>query len=420
MSGRIEKSERTLNFSFVSDPISRRVMRTLFLVQLGSMIVVVFLSLRHMYLPAITLSIVNLIVLGLTLLWLYARYQQFPVIREKYDLEHLMSKFQKGIQTEEKIIQAAVRQRADLYQAEKAEIQSALRVLQKNHIERGLLLASIHEADIPALGPDLKRHLAGYGVACATDITDRIASIKDLGEAERQALLDWRTGVLQELDSTKPVNLGERELEAIQRKYRTLQDQNNIANRNALASRQMLEYEVISFRERLQQIASFTFMRYLSRSLASRGMLATPLALALVMAQVVSSVSAMAASIVVLIPVTGDLVSSTAVPTNIEIITSTVVPSVTLSSTPLPSVTAPTLPSATIPATQTPLASAPVVPSQTALIPVSGNCDPSYPGVCIPPAPPDLDCKDVTDRRFQVLQPDPHNFDRDGDGIGCE
>jgi hypothetical protein len=384
------------------------------------MIVVVFLSLRHMYLPAITLSIVNLIVLGLTLLWLYARYQQFPVIREKYDLEHLMSKFQKGIQTEEKIIQAAVRQRADLYQAEKAEIQSALRVLQKNHIERGLLLASIHEADIPALGPDLKRHLAGYGVACATDITDRIASIKDLGEAERQALLDWRTGVLQELDSTKPVNLGERELEAIQRKYRTLQDQNNIANRNALASRQMLEYEVISFRERLQQIASFTFMRYLSRSLASRGMLATPLALALVMAQVVSSVSAMAASIVVLIPVTGDLVGSTAVPTNIEIISSTVVPSVTLSSTPLPGATATTLPSATIPATQTPLASTPVVPSQTALIPVSGNCDPSYPGVCIPPAPPDLDCKDVTDRRFQVLPPDPHNFDRDGDGIGCE
>jgi micrococcal nuclease len=40
--------------------------------------------------------------------------------------------------------------------------------------------------------------------------------------------------------------------------------------------------------------------------------------------------------------------------------------------------------------------------------------------VCIPPAPPDLDCKDVPYRRFQVLAPDPHNFDRDDDGIGCE
>lgn len=48
------------------------------------------------------------------------------------------------------------------------------------------------------------------------------------------------------------------------------------------------------------------------------------------------------------------------------------------------------------------------------------DCDPSYPGVCIPPAPPDLDCGDIPYRRFQVLQPDPHNFDRDLDGIGCE
>lgn len=52
-------------------------------------------------------------------------------------------------------------------------------------------------------------------------------------------------------------------------------------------------------------------------------------------------------------------------------------------------------------------------------IPV-GNCDPSYPTVCIPPPPPDLDCKDITHRRFQVLPPDPHRFDGNGDGVGCE
>ncbi len=48
------------------------------------------------------------------------------------------------------------------------------------------------------------------------------------------------------------------------------------------------------------------------------------------------------------------------------------------------------------------------------------NCDSSYPDVCIPPAPPDLDCKDVSFRRFAVQPPDPHGFDGDGDGIGCE
>jgi micrococcal nuclease len=52
--------------------------------------------------------------------------------------------------------------------------------------------------------------------------------------------------------------------------------------------------------------------------------------------------------------------------------------------------------------------------------PVSGGCDPSYPGVCILPYPPDLDCGQVGFRRFQVIPPDPHGFDGDGDGVGCE
>jgi micrococcal nuclease len=50
----------------------------------------------------------------------------------------------------------------------------------------------------------------------------------------------------------------------------------------------------------------------------------------------------------------------------------------------------------------------------------SNNCDPSYPGVCIHPYPPDLDCKDVPYRRFAVVPPDPHGFDGDYDGVGCE
>ena len=48
------------------------------------------------------------------------------------------------------------------------------------------------------------------------------------------------------------------------------------------------------------------------------------------------------------------------------------------------------------------------------------GCDPSYPTVCIDPYPPDLNCGDIPDRRFQVNPPDPHGFDGDHDGIGCE
>jgi micrococcal nuclease len=62
-----------------------------------------------------------------------------------------------------------------------------------------------------------------------------------------------------------------------------------------------------------------------------------------------------------------------------------------------------------------PAAPAPVAPS---------NCEPSYPDFCIPIGTPDLDCGDIDARRFRVLwnvaNPDPHRFDGDRDGIGCE
>ncbi|MEO8251761.1 MAG: HNH endonuclease family protein [Chloroflexota bacterium] len=50
----------------------------------------------------------------------------------------------------------------------------------------------------------------------------------------------------------------------------------------------------------------------------------------------------------------------------------------------------------------------------------SGGCSPAYPTVCIPPPPPDLDCRDIPYRRFTVLPPDPHHFDGDHNGVGCE
>jgi micrococcal nuclease len=51
----------------------------------------------------------------------------------------------------------------------------------------------------------------------------------------------------------------------------------------------------------------------------------------------------------------------------------------------------------------------------------SGRCDDAYVGVCIPPPPPDLDCGDISARRFRLREPgrDPHRFDGDGNGLGC-
>lgn len=64
---------------------------------------------------------------------------------------------------------------------------------------------------------------------------------------------------------------------------------------------------------------------------------------------------------------------------------------------------------------------APVKAAETvAPAPVEPTCDPSYVGVCIPSPPPDLNCGDIPYRRFKVIGDDPHRFDRDKDGIGCE
>ncbi|MGE0569844.1 MAG: thermonuclease family protein [Dehalococcoidia bacterium] len=51
-----------------------------------------------------------------------------------------------------------------------------------------------------------------------------------------------------------------------------------------------------------------------------------------------------------------------------------------------------------------------------------GDCDPAYPDVCIAPVASvgDLDCGDIPYRRFRVLPPDPHRFDADKNGLGCE
>lgn len=62
--------------------------------------------------------------------------------------------------------------------------------------------------------------------------------------------------------------------------------------------------------------------------------------------------------------------------------------------------------------------SQPSTPVRTA--PEENNCDPSYPTLCILPHSPDLDCGDIPDKNFEVLPPDPHGFDGNNDGIGCE
>ncbi|MDP8958273.1 MAG: lamin tail domain-containing protein [Actinomycetota bacterium] len=69
-----------------------------------------------------------------------------------------------------------------------------------------------------------------------------------------------------------------------------------------------------------------------------------------------------------------------------------------------------------------PTSAAPTTVATPATAATAGRsaCDSSYPDVCVAPYPPDLDCGEITHRRFRVIQPDPHGFDGEGDGVGCE
>ena len=48
------------------------------------------------------------------------------------------------------------------------------------------------------------------------------------------------------------------------------------------------------------------------------------------------------------------------------------------------------------------------------------DCNPSYSDSCIKSPPPKLNCPDISFRNFKVIGSDPHGFDDDKDGVGCE
>jgi hypothetical protein len=429
--------------SFHNDPVSRMVMRLLLLLELTAMILVLGLCLLDRFILALLISFLTLFLLLAAVAWLYLRYQTLPVVREKKDVTRFVLKFERHSQIETLRIQSARKERTRLNHAEKQEAEAALRSLQKGYIETGLAKASINQALIPGIGSTLKERLAEHGILHAADVNSKIASLEGFGESKYQALLGWRNTVIATLESTKPSALPPEQLNPIQQKYHELQDTNNAAERKAISSQQILEHELMSFKPHLRALGSFTFLRYLRRSLASRGIVAALVAFLLVLTPLVSSVSATlafgASSVAALmapIPVTGATATRTSVPSLTETMTGTFtatdVRSQTHRSTFTDTSTMTFTPTAartnTPAATFTPLPTLTLRPANTptvAVPPVSNeenpaNCDSSYPTVCIPPAPPDLDCGDIPYDNFQVLPPDPHNFDREGDGLGCE
>lgn len=408
------------------DPSSRKTIRFALLIQITAVGIVLALILFQFYSLALSLSCVTFFLLAATALWLYLHYQKIPIVREKRHLQKRALDLQRKIAAQGNIIQGATRKRTALFQDQHDEINIVLHHSQQAYIKKGLEGSQIKVAQIPGVGPKLKERLAEHRITNAAQIkNESLSKILGFGESKRQALFSWRNTLQADLESTKPTKLTEEQAESIKGKYQARHHENDISERDAQARKRDCTNELNTIRPRLEQLASMTFISYVSRSLDSRKAVGILLASLLIGAQVVSSVSATASSFIASIPTATITPSQTATSTPTTIPTNTFTQTITSTSTitDTPSATS------TPPATDTPLPTfTPLFilqPSSTPQIPVSGgggsgSCHPSYPGICIPPPPPDLNCPDIPYRNFQVLPPDPHDFDREGDGLGCE
>lgn len=412
---------------FEEDRTSRKATRFLLMIQIAAVGIVLLLILFQFYSLALSLSCLTFFVFAGMAFWLYVHYQKIPLVREKRQLQKRALDLSNKLSTEGNIIQAAIRKRTVLFQDQQDEINVVLQNSQQAYIKNGLEGSTIKDAQIAGVGPKLKERLTEHRILTAEQITGaRLSKIPGFGESKQQALFSWKNTLRARLESTKPTELTDEQAETLRGKYHALHHENDAAERNAQALKRDLTNELNTIRPRLEQLALVTFIAYISTSLDSRKAVGILLVLVLIGAQFVSAVSATASSFIASMPTVTLTPTATALPTQTGAATPTIPFTPTITDTPtvttVPSETSTPLATATPLPTFTPLII--LQPSNTPQIPISGGggngCDPAYPTVCIPPPPPDLDCGDIPYRNFQVLAPDPHNFDREGDGLGCE
>ena len=420
--------------SFDEDALVRKVTPYFLAVQVGSLVIVFAFVLLKLQALALSLSCLTFAIFIALAIWLFLRYTKHPLVQEKRTIMQQVNTLQTGIQTQNRLIQSAEKKRGELTQDKQNEIQRILKALQNDYIQNGLKTNYVKDAKISGIGNALKVRLAENGITNAFNISDRISTISGFGDAKQKALFAWRQAVIDLLEKSKPVELPIEQSENIKNKYQALHDQNDKAERNAHNQKQNLDNGLSLLLPRLESLSSITFTSYLNKSLASKGFVSAFIAFILICSQAVSSIGATTSALLASIPTTTSTSTPTLTPTNTftptVTFTSTITNTPTITKTPTitstPTLTFTPTQTGTPTKTRTPIPTRTKTPLPTRTFSPgggggsSGNCHPSYPTVCIPPPPPDLDCGDISYKRFRVLPPDPHNFDREGDGIGCE
>lgn len=321
------------NIQFENDHFSRKVMQYFLWLQIGAMVIVFALIALHLYSIALSISFTTLLVFIAIFLWLYLRYQNLPVVKEKRNLQQKAFLLKKNIHEEEITIRSTNHKRNSLFQAEQKEMDTALLNLQQKYIQKGLSNSYIKDAVISGVGPKLKERLAIYEIVTAADISNsKVSQVKGFGEIKRLAVVSWQSAIYSQLERTKPISLPDEQLKAIKKKYQDFQNQNNANEQKAKNNRQKLEDDLQSFQPRLKQLMPVTFIAYLGKSLASKGYLAALIAIVLIAIQTISGVSATTSAIIASIPTATATSTVTLTPTLTN--TPTHTPTQTITNTP--------------------------------------------------------------------------------------
>jgi len=419
---------------YQNDTLARKVVGFLLIFQGSALLIGLIFTFIGLSTLALLLAFVTLVILLGALLWAYIRFQTFPIVQEKKELNKKANDLQGKIVTHQRFVEHTQQEHVELQHHKQNELQEALRTVQNQFFQNGLMAAKISDADIPGVGEKLKQRLAASGYTSAVHINQHVTAVEGLGPAKTQAVLDWRRRVYGDLDRAKPKSLPPEQEEQIQQKYKTLFASNREKERQYKDDKANLEQNLGAIQPHIQELAPVKFGSYLRKALGNRGIAAGWIAAGLIFMHVCLGTSSTMGVIVASIPTATltptvtftptrtftptvtDTPTSTHTPTITDTPTVTLTPSWTSTPTKTPTPTPTQTLTRTI--TRTPL---PYIPPVVLVTPGPiGNCDPSYPTVCIPPPPPDLDCKDIPYRNFQVLPPDPHHFDGNHDGVGCE
>jgi xanthosine utilization system XapX-like protein len=315
--------------NFNNDLLARRVIRFLLIFQLIALLVGIIFTLTHISLPTLIIAFIALVLFLGVILWLYIRYQTYPVVQEKNKLNKKSSSLEAQILAHTTNIQLTHQERDRLHQAEKEEYSTNLKKLQEKYINDGLKNTHISDANIPGVGPKLKERLISHGLITAHDINPNNFSVEGFGEAKSQAVVNWRNQVYSDFNSNKPRSLLPEITEKITQKYQIHHADNDAQEKKVQENKLKLDKELDDLRPQLNKLDSVKFSNYVWKALSPQGILAGGTAAVLVISLLGLGLSSTVGAIVNSISTATITPTLTLVPTNTNTPTLTLTPTVT-------------------------------------------------------------------------------------------